>query len=347
MSKPDTPNVELPTCDDQLLWDISLGAFNVPTLMVAEQLGLFSFLKTPATPEEAAQNFSLNTEATEALLGLLTSLGFLVQYQGRFHLTEVSRNYLLPESPYYWGSLLRTSPSIPDMCSAIKGMLTMPKEKMGERAKEVFGKMKELEKMDLEQVKLIAQKSHIRSLPAAIAVAKWGDFEGVKRLLDVGGGAGTFCIVLALRYPEMQFTVAELPAMCQVTKQYVAEYRLEDQIHIQPIDMFEDEWPSGHDAVFFSNIFHDWDRERGMYLGKKSFEILPRGGRIYLHEILLNDTKDDPPALTAYSLVLMFSTTGRLFTAGELDELLTECGFENISVTHTYGYHSLITGKKL
>lgn len=347
MSEKEPQNLELPTCGDQPLWDISLGAFNLPALIVAEEVGLFPFLeKTPATPEEVAPHFSFNLRAAEALLGVLASLGFLAKYQGRFYITEVSRNFLLPESPYNWGVLLRAPPVIPDLCSAIKGILKMPENKMGERAVEVFGKLKESGKMDYEQVKIIAQKSHVRSLPAALAVAKWGDFKGVKRLLDMGGGAGSFCIGLALRYPEMEFTVADLAAICEIATQYIADYGLEDRISVQAVDMFEDEWPSGNDAVFFSNIFHDWGRERSIYLGQKSFDILPSGGRIYLHELLLPDTKDDPPALTVYSMVLMFSTTGNLFTAGELDELLTECGFEDVTIIHTFGYHSLIMGKK-
>lgn len=345
-AKSDAP-LELPTCDDQLLWDISLGALNMPALIVAEEVGLFPFLeKTPATPEEVAAQFSLNTQATEAFLGVLASLGFLIKHQDRFYITEVSRNYLLPESPYYWGTLLRAPPVIPDLCAALKGVLRMPKDKMGKRAVEAFGKLKERGKMDEEQVRTIAQKSHVRSLPAALAVARWGDFKGVTRLLDMGGGAGSFCIGLALRYPEIEFTVADLAAICDVAAQYVADYGLKDRIHIVAVDMFEDEWPSGHDAVFFSNIFHDWGKERSLYLGKKSFEMLPPGGRIYLHELLLTDTKDGPPALALYSMGLMFSTTGRLFTAGELTELLEDCGFEGMSITHTFGYHSLITGKK-
>lgn len=346
MSKKANIRLELPTCNDQLLWDVTLSVYNLPTLMVAAELELFPFIEnTPATSEEVAREFSLNTEVTEAFLGVLVSLGFLVQHQGRFYLTDVSRNFLLPESPYSWSGLLGSPPTITDIKAAIKEALQRdPTEE--ERAVHAFGRLKDIENANWDQVRLIAQKSHVRSLPAAMGVARWGNFTGVKRFLDMGGGCGSFCIVLALRYPEIHFTVADLPAICEIAKECIAEYNLEDHIEVKAVDMFTDEWPSGYDAVFFSNIFHDWGKERYTYLAQKSFDVLPPGGRIYLHELLLEDTKDGPPTLAIYSLGLKFATKGTLFTAGELDELLTGYGFEDISITHTFGYHSLITGKK-
>jgi hypothetical protein len=37
---------------------------------------------------------------------------------------------------------------------------------------------------------------------------------------------------------------------------------------------------------------------------------------------------------------------GKQFTAGELQEILTEAGFKDITVTHTYGYYSIVSGTK-
>ena len=57
-------------------------------LTVTEELGLFPLLaRSPATAEEVAHSLTLALSSTEALLGILTSLGFLVQHQKHFHLT--------------------------------------------------------------------------------------------------------------------------------------------------------------------------------------------------------------------------------------------------------------------
>ena len=333
---------ELPTCDDKRIWDVWTSLFHLPALTVADELGLFTFLdKTPATPAEVAAHFSLQKNPTQALLGVLTSLGVLVQHQNRFYLTEVSRNYLLPETPYYCGGLLHALHDTPPLHFLIQDTLKRNSTRDTSITSLWGGK-----ELNPEKAAFLTQVMHSHSFPAAVGAARWGNFEGVHNLLDVGGGSGCLSIALALRYPDMQFTILELPAVCSQAEQYIAHYNLKDRITIVPADMFEDEWPSGHDAVLFSNVFHDWDMPHCLTLAQKSFDILPSGGRIYLHEILLNDTRTTPCAAVSYSLAVSLFYGNKLFTFNELEELLQTCGFETTKVIHTYSYYSLISGRK-
>lgn len=334
--------LEPPTCDDRLIWDIISSAYYFPTLTVADELGLFVLLaQTPASPDAIATSLSLAARATEALLGVLTSLGLLVQRNGKFSLTEVSRNYLLPESPYYWGAFLRGS-----------GVRRNPathdnvKEALLSDSLREHPSLWKSGGLDPQQAEAFTRAMHSRGMPAAIGVARRGNFTNISRLLDVAGGSGCFCIALAMRNPDMRLTVLELPSVCTVTAQYIADYGLQDQIDTYAADMFKDAWPSGYDAVFFSDIFHDWDRETCLQFGRQSYDMLPSGGRIYLHEMLLDDTHDGPPAATALSMRMLIATQGKQFTLAELDALLQECGFGEVSVTATSGYFSLVSATK-
>jgi hypothetical protein len=109
--------------------------------------------------------------------------------------------------------------------------------------------------------------------------------------------------------------------------------------------MFHDHWPEGYDAIFFSNVLHDWDATRRDELARRSFAALPPGGRIYLHEMLLNDDRDGPLTPALFSL-LMLGTRGKQFSSVELGDLLTKAGFADITVSHSYAYYSLVTGTK-
>jgi O-methyltransferase domain/Dimerisation domain len=338
-----TAGLEPPTSDDRLIWDVWLSVYHFPTLAVADALGVFPLLKeASASSEEVAEQLSLGPRATEALLGVLTSLGFLEQRRSRFHLTDVARDFLLPNSPYYWGGILELVRDIPFTCSSLREALRKDKP-IGYEGDDIW----ETHELDPEQARLFTQAMHSHSFPAAVGAARHGDFTEVRRLLDVGGGSGAFCIALAQRYPEMRFTVAELPVVCTLAEEYVAHYGLQDRIDTAALDMFGDPWPSGYDAHFLSNVFHDWSREHCRLLARQSFESLPSGGRIYLHEMLLEDTRDDPLAATSFSMNMIFFTQGKQFTAGELEELLGEAGFEEIALKPTYGYYSLVTGRKL
>jgi len=63
--------------------------------------------------------------------------------------------------------------------------------------------------------------------------------------------------------------------------------------------------------------------------------------------MLLEDTGDAPLAATSFSMNMIFFIQGKQFTAGELQELLGEAGFKEFVLTSTYGYYSLVTGRKL
>src|SRR5437667_16209 len=109
---------------------------------------------------------------------------------------------------------------------------------------------------------------HSRSLHLGVAAARrLAEFAGVERLLDVAGGSGCFSIALAQRHPEMRCTVMELARVAKLARGYIAEFGLEGRVDTLVANMFADPWPPGYDAVFLSNILHDWDRARGYRAG--------------------------------------------------------------------------------
>jgi len=188
-------------------------------------------------------------------------------------------------------------------------------------------------------------RMHSHSLPAAIGLAANCDFSSVRRLLDVAGGSGCFSIQLALHNPELRCTVAELPPVAADTRAYIERYGCSDRVDTYPFNMFHDAWPTGYDAIFFSNVFHDWDPQRRDDLAQRSFDALPAGGRILLHEMLLHETQDGPLPAAMFS-VMMLGTRGKQFSLPELDELLTRAGFVDTSAAPSYGYYSLVSARK-
>ena len=332
----------LPTCDDTSIWSAWLGVYGFPTLAVADELGLFPLLKKePLTAEQVSEKMSLGPRATEAMLGVLASMGFLEKRNEKFHTTPESENYLLPDSPYYSGGIIRLLRDMPFTYSMLKDALLRDKPA-------VYGgkDLWKAHEMDQAQAELFTEAMQSISFPAAMGIAVNGNFDGVQRILDIAGGSGCYDIALALRYPDMRFTIMELPAICDITRKYVKRFSLEDRIDVLPANMFLDPWPKGYDAVFFSNIFHDWDLNSCVELVKKSYNALPRDGKIYLNEALLDDTKTGPPLVTLYSMDMIYFTLGKQFTARELTDLLIAGGFEDVSISNPFSVYSLVSAKK-
>jgi acetylserotonin N-methyltransferase len=172
------------------------------------------------------------------------------------------------------------------------------------------------------------------------------NLSGVKSLLDVGGGSGCFCITLAKQNPELRCTVMDLQPMCEVALDYIKAGGVADRVGVKPVNMFQEEWPHGHDAMLFSNIFHDWGPETNAKLAADAFAALPRGGRILLHEMLLDDSGNGPLTTAAFSALMLANTRGRQFTYQQVKSMLEEAGFTDIDVVPTYSYYSVVSGTK-
>jgi len=344
MTKPKYP--DLPACPPDAIWEATMAPYYFPTLLVADEIGLFSWLDhDPATSEGVAEHYGMSLHAAEALLGVLASKGHLVQHQGRFHLTESSRQFLLPGEPYYCGAALELRRQRPIDHTIMKDILF--RQRSSEAPVLFDTEMWKASEVHVERHKASTASMHALFFPAAMAVARSGDMEGVRSLLDVAGGSGCFCIALAMRYPAMALTVMDLPAVCVLARDYARAYGLEDRIQTAAVDMFAGEWPGGHDAHFFSNVFHDWDVDKCRFLASKSFDGLPPGGRIYLHESLLNETRDGPPLIALYSMNMARVTEfGKQYSASDLHNILSDAGFENIRVTAIYSIFSLISAHK-
>jgi SAM-dependent methyltransferase len=189
-----------------------------------------------------------------------------------------------------------------------------------------------------------AVKQHAFSFPLGFALARTGMIAGNATILDVAGGAGSFCIGLAYSLQEAKMQIIELPGSIAVAERLIASYQLSDRIHCLGLDMFSGEWPAEMDAVLFTNILHDWDRERCQVLAEKAYHCLKPGGRIFIQEALLDENQPGPLWVASLSMSVALHTFGRQFRFKELEELLQKAGFDEITLHPLLGYYSTITG---
>jgi acetylserotonin N-methyltransferase len=346
---------ELPASEDRAIWDIWLSMYRLPAMAVADELGVFAALDSaPATAPEIAQRLGFNRRGTDVLLSMLRALDLVVARDGRYELAEVTRTYLLPESPYYWGPLLRILGVLPQHHAALIEALraaddrTAPMEAAAkdDAAPSDAAGAWQSGQIDRAQAEVLTRLMHCHSLPASVGVARNGNLRGVARLLDVGGGSGCFSIAIAQQFPSVRCTVLELPAVCDVARRYIVDGGVADRVDTISIDMFRDAWPRGYDGMFFSNIFHDWNAETNRFLARRAYDALEPGGRIFLHEQLLAEDRSGPITTAAFSMLMLLGTHGRQYTLSELKQILSSAGFVDIDSCATYGYYSVVSGRK-
>lgn len=332
-----------PPVDDRSLWDAWLSYHNLPTMLAADEVGLFDALvDEPLAVAALAGRCNVNPHALAIVNSLLCALGLLVRRDGRYGLTPVSRHYLVKSSDFYWGALLAGfRQAAPSTELIVAALAPDAQHQGGENAKGW-----EAGEIPAERARHIAAFMHAHSCAAAVGAAQHPVFEQVERLLDIGGGSGVFPIAMAQRWPHLRGTIMDLDTMCEAAMHYVREGGVAGRVDAMAVDMFRQPWPTGYDALFFSNVFHDWNDETCLLLARKAFEALPSGGRILLHEALVNDNLDGPATVASFSILMLYGTQGQQRALPELTALLREAGFVDCEAHATCGYYSLTIARK-
>ncbi len=334
-----------PGTDDRAIWDIWQSQFTLPAVTVADELGLFASIgdAAMATPE-LAKVLAVDERALGILLGALASLGMVERRVGRWMAMPAARMWLHPEAEGYWGGFLfRFRATIPLHADLLAMVRT------GERPENKVAGGPEWERgsMSAQVAKRIADFMHAHSMAPARGAAMQPQIGAIGNLLDVGCGSGVYGIEFARANPQMQVTLLDLKEMVAEAQHHVDAAGLGARIGTCGLNMFEEEWPTGHDAHFFANIFHDWSEETNALLAAKSFKALRPGGQILLHEILMDDDGTGPWHAAAFSLMMLMGTLGKQYTLPEFRALLEDAGFEDVRACRSGGgYYSLVSARK-
>ena len=91
------------------LMGLASGHVEARIVQTAVELRIFdAFEARPLSSRRPlAQALQLDAQATELLLNALTALGLLEKHGDQFSLTELSRRYLVRNSPHYVGGMIR------------------------------------------------------------------------------------------------------------------------------------------------------------------------------------------------------------------------------------------------
>lgn len=334
-----------PTSDDRLIWDMWESMFRLPAMTVADETGIFRALSNAAlTTEELAAGLRFDPHALGILLAALASSDLLEKREGKWRALPAARTWLHPDAEGYWGGFLmgfrERTPIHGQILEALK---------TGKRPERFTSGAPEWERgtMSPESAKRIASFMHAHSQAPALGVAAQPGWSRCNSLMDIGCGSGVYGIEIAKAHPGLKVTLLDLDAMAEEAGQYVQRAGLAARVTPHACNMFEEDWPTGHDAHFFSNVFHDWSPETNRLLARKSFAALPSGGRIFLNEILMDDDGAGPWHAAAFSLLMLLGTLGKQYSLPEFREILESAGFTQVQAIRTGGgYYSLVSAVK-
>jgi hypothetical protein len=343
MNEPPPATIRRPRSDDRPLWDVVLGVYGYPAVLLAHRLKLFPLLaENLRTLSEVCAALDIARRPAEALLSVCASLGLLQVQDGRYSLTPVSEDYLLESSPTYFGGELDLT-----IANASVWSLESLEKAVRSDTPQIYGSG-ELFKSHEEQAELartFTRGMHSVSMGPALAWPEVMDLSRHQLMLDIGGGSGAHCIGATRRWSHLHALIFDLAPVCEVAEEFIARQSLQSRIRTQVGDLWTNPLPSA-DLHFYSMIYHDWPPEKCRFLTQKSFASLPAGGRIIIHEQLYNDDKTGPFSVAACNIIMLSWCEGQQYSGRELSTMLSEAGFTDIEVKPTWGYWSIVTGRK-
>ncbi|CAH9143024.1 unnamed protein product [Cuscuta epithymum] len=147
-------------------------------------------------------------------------------------------------------------------------------------------------------------------------------FNGLKSLVDVGGGTGATLNMILSKYPDIKGINFDLPHVIHDALPY---HGME---HIGG-DMFVNV-PKG-DAIFMKWICHDWSDDHCLKFLKNCFKALPENGKMIIMESIIPEEPDTSPTtrnvIHADILMLAYNPGGRERTEKEFEVLSKNAGF--------------------
>lgn len=290
-------------------------------LQAGVELDVFTVLDSapePLSASELAGTLNCDERALDMLLTALAAMGFLERVSGGFAAPEHSRRHLSRNSEEYLGFIIKHHMYIsPGWCKLAEAV------KKGSKTREIT--TKETENADEREAFLMGMFNVAMSQAERIAAAL--DLSGKKRLLDLGGGPGTYAVFFCRANPELAATIFDRPTTAPIAKNVVRRFGLEDRVDFIGGDFLNDLLPGPNDAAWLSQVLHGESPDNAAKLIARAGKTLNPGGLLIVQEFVLDDDKRGPAQPALFSLNMLVGTEGgQAYTWAEITAMLRAAG---------------------
>jgi SAM-dependent methyltransferase len=327
--------------DNRTIENLNFDILSALAVFVAYDLKLFQILaRGPTSAARWCEQAGIAARPAEALISVCAALGLVLRSGSLYSLSDLGKKYLDEQSSTFVGPYL-------DILIAVNQYYTFNylKRAVLDNSPKIDIWADICAKQDVNASRLFTESMHAQSAAPAEEWVRRVDLNESKVMLDIGCGAGTHSFAALSRYPNLHAMLFDLPVVCGIASDYARSSGASERIEICPGNMWSDPFPDA-DVHLYSQVFHDWTEHECRFLAAKSFSTLPPGGRIIVHEIMYDDTKEGPLAAAAYSVSMLLWTHGRQFSAKEISDILTGAGFTALRTIKTFGNWSIIAGVK-
>ena len=287
---------------------------------VAHGTGIFERLAAGrATAAVIARDRRLSAAKVEKVLSPLAAMGLVERAGGQaWKLTPKAAATLVSGAPCYQGNMLAHSANVwsfwNDLESAVRGKRGAWRYVEGEGGSPIRSHRD-----------FILAMHNMAMAGRAAELAERVNVKGRRKLMDIGGGPGSYAMALCERTPGLRATVFDLPQTVKIARETIAHLGMRGRVDTVVGDWEKDDFGEGNDVVILSSIMHGPHDKAEMKLGKAHKSLVP-GGLLIVQDFLMNAAKTGPlvPAL--------FNVMVGAFSLPEMTARIRGAGFSKLRV---------------
>lgn len=320
--------------------ELSMGYWKSQALIVAVDLGIFTRLhEKEASAAVIAKSLKTDKRATELLLNSLVGLELLTKQGNSFSNTECSERFLVEKQPMYQGYRILLSRNLWDNWTNLRKAVKTGKPVAFVNAKK---------KADPKRRNIFISSMHDFATFKSKLIAAKLDLSGRRKLLDLGGGPGTYSVEFVKTNPELEAMVFDLKNVLTITRRFLKKAGTGKRVKTIEGECLSDDYGKNlYDVVFISNLLHMYDEKVCMQIIKKCKTALTSKGLIVIHDFMLDSTMTQSPFSAIFSLNMLLGTHGgRNYSVEEYKTWLKKAGFEDNNDIQIDKDSILITGVK-
>lgn len=329
MNVPEQPNP---------LLDPFLPALSAWAIVAAASAGLFDALgEESRTPLEIANTLNLDPAGVDRLMPVLAHLGYVEFDDGRFRLSEASRQYLTTASPNPLSNWVRFCNTQLLAMSRLQSTLSTG------HPTDLYDLMRSPEELRVHQLAMAETAMPVAQWVAEhIPVAPDGAV-----ILDIGGSHGLYSAAVCRRNAPLRAEVMELPAILDTARSVAAELGTNDVVTHFEGDIRTSDLKNGYSAVFAANLVHHLTLEELTATLEKIWNCLTPGGTIAVWDIT-EDSESGGLAPRLFSLFFFLTSAARCHSQLQIQNALQNARFSRIQTIRpdTPSLHTLIVARK-
>lgn len=302
---------------------LSTAYWESQTLLTASRLRLFDALADgPRSPEEVAASLNLDARSTGLLLRACVGLGFLIESDQGFANSPTAATFLVSRSPAFMGNVIRYSDQLYATWGKLEDAL-----RSGQPALPAATYLGD----DPARTRGFVVAMHERALGIARALVPLIDLSGRRSMLDVGGGPGTYSVLLTERHPGLKSEVLELPGVAAVARELVAAAGAADRVTLRDGDYHSADFGSGKDVVLMSGMFHRETASTCQGLIQRAAACLDPGGLLIVSDVFTDAGGTQPVFAALFGLNMMLTAAdGGVHADADVQAWMASAGFTDL-----------------